>query len=307
METQEYQVEGPVMIFLTTTSEEVDPELENRSITLSVDEERAQTRAIHQSQRRKETIEGLLSAQEREARLKLHQDAQRLLKPILVANPYAESLTFSDDQVVRRRDHAKYLTLIRTITLLHQYQREEKTIQHGGQTVRYIESTLGDIELANQLVIEALGRSLDPLPRRTRQLLELLDQMVTRRCIEQAMERADFRFTQREVRDHTGWSDFQVRKHLNRLASLEYVLIYRSGRGHQFVYELAYDGRTVQNDRFVLGLIDVERLRHEQQSQKYDAKCEPPSRGSERFSERTERGASPIRAPSEHPQKRRNS
>ena len=214
METQEYQVEGPVMIFLTTTSDEVDPELENRCLVLSVDEERMQTRAIHQSQRRKETIEGLLCGQEREKRLKLHQDAQRLLAGIVVANPYAYDLTFADDRVVRRRDHAKYLTLIRAITFLHQYQRQVKTIQRGREAVRYIESTLDDIDLANQLMIEALGRSLDSLPRKTRQFLELLDEMASRRCEAQAIARADLRLTQREIREETGWSDFEVRKHL---------------------------------------------------------------------------------------------
>ena len=49
--TQEYRVEGPVMIFLTTTAVEIDEELLNRCIVLTVDEEREQTRAIHERQR----------------------------------------------------------------------------------------------------------------------------------------------------------------------------------------------------------------------------------------------------------------
>ena len=59
--------------------------------------------------------------------LKLHRNAQRLLKPVFVANPYARELTFLDSQTRTRRDHVKYLTLIRTIALLHQYQRPVKT------------------------------------------------------------------------------------------------------------------------------------------------------------------------------------
>jgi hypothetical protein len=187
-----------------------------------------------------------------------------------------------------------------------------KTIERGGKTIGYIESTLDDIELANDLMIEALGHSLDPLPRKTRQLLELLDEIVTRRCQEQAMERSDLRWTQREIREETGWSDFQVRKHLRRLATLEYVLVYRSGRGHQFLYELAYDGRSVKKDRFLLGLIDVNQLRQQQReqqrqqqrqqqdpSQKYEGGCEPPAGGFERLGERNERGSSMIRARNE--------
>src|SRR5690606_6442544 len=58
--THEYQVKGPVMIMLTTTAIDVDEELLNRCIVLSVDEGREQTRAIHARQRRAQTLAGVL-------------------------------------------------------------------------------------------------------------------------------------------------------------------------------------------------------------------------------------------------------
>ena len=48
------------MIFLTTTAIEVDEELLNRCLVLTVDEGREQTRAIHALQRAAQTLEGLL-------------------------------------------------------------------------------------------------------------------------------------------------------------------------------------------------------------------------------------------------------
>jgi len=96
--TQEYRVEGPVMIFLTTTAVDIDEELLNRSIVLTVDEDRAQTQAIHRIQREAQTLEGLLARQARTEILKLHRNAQRLVRPLLVANPYARELTFLDDR-----------------------------------------------------------------------------------------------------------------------------------------------------------------------------------------------------------------
>ena len=60
--THDYQVEGPVMIFLTTTAPDVDEELLNRCIVLTVNEEREQTRAIHQKQREAQTLEGMWAA-----------------------------------------------------------------------------------------------------------------------------------------------------------------------------------------------------------------------------------------------------
>ncbi|MGH9184890.1 MAG: toprim domain-containing protein, partial [Acidimicrobiales bacterium] len=117
--THTYSVKGPTAILLTSTAVDVDEELLNRCIVLSVDEERAQTRAIHERQRHAQTLDGLLSSQDRDAVTKVHQDAQRLLAPVLVVNPYAERLSFADGRTRTRRDHPKYLTLIRSIALLH--------------------------------------------------------------------------------------------------------------------------------------------------------------------------------------------
>ena len=125
--TQQYRVEGPVMIFLTTTAIEIDEELLNRCIVLSVDEGREQTEAIHRLQRIKRTLEGLRAKQDKARLIRLHQNAQRLLRSLAVVNPHADQLTFLSDQTRTRRDHEKYLTLIDTIALLHQHQRPVRT------------------------------------------------------------------------------------------------------------------------------------------------------------------------------------
>lgn len=259
--TQEYRVEGPVMIFLTTTAAVVDEELLNRCLVLSVDENREQTRKIHELQRQAETIEGLLAAKEKNRIVRLHRNAQRLLKPLLVANPYAARLTFLDDRTRTRRDHVKYLTLIRAIALLHQHQREVKTITHEGKAVEYIEATLEDIATANRLAAEVLGRSLDELPPQTRRLLVLLEGWVRNETVRLKKGRADFHFSRKAVRGATSWTDFQVRVHLGRLVELEYVLVHRGGRGQSFVYELLYEGQGQDGRPFVIGLVDDELLR----------------------------------------------
>src|ERR1700728_1084351 len=94
--THQYCVEGPVMIFLTTTAIEVDEELLNRCLVLTVNEDREQTRAIHRAQREAQTLEGLLARSQRQDILHLHRTAQRLLKPIAVVNPFADKLSFPD-------------------------------------------------------------------------------------------------------------------------------------------------------------------------------------------------------------------
>jgi DNA primase len=259
--TQEYRVEGPVMIFSTSTAIDHDEELLNRCLTLGVDESREQTRAILTLQRQKRTLEGLFAKRQKERLLKIHQNAQRLLRAIAVRNPYADALTFPDGRTRLRRDHEKYLTLIDTLALLHQHQREIKDACQDGERVEYVEVTLADIEVANRLAHEALGRSLDELSPQTRRLLELVTAMVETQCTAQRIMRTDYRFSRRDVREHAGWSDFQVKMHMHKLEELEYVLVHRGGRGQSFVYELLYDGAGRDGTPFLMGLVDVETLK----------------------------------------------
>lgn len=258
--TQEYRVEGPVMLFLTTTAIHIDEELLNRCLVLTVNETREQTRAIHALQRTRHTLHGLLADQDKKDLLAVHRNAQRLLRPLLVANPYAERLTFLDAKTRTRRDHVKYLMLIRAIALLHQYQRDVKVIEHKGEKLDYIEVTLSDIALANRLANDVLGRTLDELPPQTRRLLTLVHELVKERTGSLDISQADYRFSRRDVREAVGWSDTQLRVHLGRLTDLEYLLVHRGGRGASFVYELTYHGEGEDGDRFLPGLIDVERL-----------------------------------------------
>ena len=258
--THQYRVEGPVMIFLTTTAIDIDEELLNRCLVLTVNEDREQTQAIHRIQREAQTIEGLLRRRDRDELLRLHRNAQRLLKPVSVVNPYARGLTFLDGQTRTRRDHTKYLTLIRAIALLHQWQRPRQTVEHQGKTIEYIEATLDDIAMANRLTAEVLGRSLDELPPQTRRLLLLVDAMVADECKRQKIERKDYRFSRREVRGATGWGDTQLRLHLGRLEELEYLLAHRGGRGQSFVYELVFSIKGDGHRPVMPGLIEVEKL-----------------------------------------------
>jgi hypothetical protein len=268
---REYHVEGPVMIFSTTTAIDIDEELLNRCLVLTVDEDRNQTRAIQDQQRFQETLAGLMAQQRREDILKLHRNAQRLLKPVKVINPYAEQLTFEHSKTRTRRDHKKYLTLIRTIALLHQYQREVKTTYLGGKQISYIEVTLDDIALANSLVNNILGQSLDDLPPQTQRLLHLIEKMVKEECDSLGLERSSYSFTRRDVRAYCGWGDTQLKVHLKRLEEMEYLLVKQGGRGKQIVYELLYNSEGKDGQPFMMGLLDVETLRQdESDNQKSD-------------------------------------
>jgi len=253
--TQHYQVEGPVAMLLTTTAQEPDDELANRCLVLSVNGQPQQTGAIHQRQRHAYTLpvshDGMHAVRER------HQQAQRLLRPLTVVMPWADRLTFRTDQIRYRRDHATYLSLIASLTLLHQAQRTQMT--HGEQAC--VVASLDDLAMANSLASDTFDhRATDLLPH-TRRLLAQVHAYVRERADEDEMAWSQVRFTQREIREALQWPDHALRRQLKRLVQLEYVVAYRTGRGNQRAYQLIHDGQLNGGAPLRLGLTNADALR----------------------------------------------
>jgi hypothetical protein len=198
---------------------------------LTVDEERDQTRAIHAAQRKAQTLAGLAARAERERVVSLHRDAQRLLEPLAVVNPFADRLTFADARTRTRRDHGKYLGLIAAVTLLHQHQRPRKSANVGGHQLTYVETTLADIEVANRLAHAMLGQSLDELPPQTRRLLQAVHAHVTSEATRLDIPVELVRFTRRQLREALGFGDTQLKVHLARLVDLELLVLHRLETG----------------------------------------------------------------------------
>ncbi len=284
--THTYKVTGPTAIVLTTTAIDVDEELLNRCLVLTVDEDRDQTRAIHHAQRRAQTLQGLAARTERDQIVGLHRDAQRLLEPLAVVNPFADRLTFADGRTRTRRDHGKYLGLISAVTLLHQHQRERKTATINGKVVSYVESTIGDIEVAHRLAHAVLGQSLDELAPQSRRLLTAVHGYATTEARRLAIPLDLVRFTRRQLREHlagqgTGWGDTQLKVHLARLVDLELVMAHRLESG-AFGYELLWNPSTTQTStttdtgydvggRFLTGLTDPATLLDPRSETTYDS------------------------------------
>ena len=236
LRTRSYGVEGPLSLLMTTTAAEVDPELANRLVVLGVDEDRAQTRAVQAAQRRAATLEGLVARLRRDDVVRLHRNAQRLLDPLPVVVPGAEELAFPDSSTRHRRDHQKLLSVIASIALLHQHQRPQGTLDVAGTTVRYVEASADDVALGVQLCQEVLVRAADELSPPARRLLSVMQSRTS-----QHAGTAPVRFTRRELRELTGWSEHQVRVGLGRLVTLEYVAEQRDRPGRRHTYLLADD------------------------------------------------------------------
>ena len=90
METQEYHVEGPVMIMLTTTAIDLDEELQNRCLTLAVDDSPEQTARIHSCSASGARSPGWSQEPSAPNCSRVLRNAQRLLAPVEVLNPFRD-------------------------------------------------------------------------------------------------------------------------------------------------------------------------------------------------------------------------
>jgi DNA primase catalytic core len=255
LETQVNTVNGPTAVFQTTTNPRTDAETRSRFVVISVDESPEQTRAILAAQRQSHTREGWQRRLAREAILKRHQSFQRLLRPLKIINPFEPLLSYPDESLLVRRDQPKYLNLILAVTFLYQLQRP---VQNDAELGDYIETTLDDIAIANELAHELFGHSLDDLSRPSRELLRLVHQHVQRQAA--ASKTGDVMFTRRELREAFKWGDTRLRTHLDELVEMEYVVPLSGRFGQTYQYRLVYEP-TDEPGRFLSGLKSVEQLR----------------------------------------------
>ncbi len=225
--TKTYEVQGPVALLMTTTAPMVDEELASRLVAITVSESVSQTRAIHCAQRTAYSAAGLAAKASREAITSRHHNAQRLIEPMPVVIAMADELAFSDATTRSRRDHDKYLSLIAASALLHQHQREVKTVNADSGVISYVEATSDDVALADRLAMGVIIRDCSDLPPVTAALLSSL-----------ASWAGTEPFTRRAAREALGLGDTQLKVHLARLVELEYALCLHSGRSVS--YQLAW-------------------------------------------------------------------
>ncbi|MEI8387647.1 MAG: CHC2 zinc finger domain-containing protein [Verrucomicrobiota bacterium] len=264
LETQLNTVYGPTAVFETTTNPDTDPETKSRYVLLSVDESPEQTKAILEAQRQSHTLEGRKRRKAREAVLAKHHALQRLLEPVAVVNPFEPLLSYGDDRLAFRRDHPKYLNLILAVTFLHQMQRPRK---HDAELGDYIETSLDDIAIANELAHQLFGQSQDDLSFPSRQLLRLVGDYVSHRAAEEKKQPGAVEFTRRELREAIKWTEARLRLHLGELMRLEYVGAVSGRFGQRFCHRLLVDpDEADMGGRFVPGLKPVEQLGKDAQS-----------------------------------------
>lgn len=219
-------VEGPVCIAGATTQESIYEDNSNRSFLLYIDESEEQDKKIMQHQRLMSA--GKVNEEEQLKAAQLLRNVQRVLKPIKVINPYAEFLELPQSVFKPRRTNSHYLQFIEAITFYKQYLREKQYDKETGE--EYIETTIEDIEEANELIIDVLLRKSDTLTGACRNHLENLKDYL--------IKNNQTTFTNAEIRRRLRVKQTTLLRYNNQLIGEGYIKKIKGKKGQAYHYEI---------------------------------------------------------------------
>jgi predicted transcriptional regulator len=219
-------VEGPVSVSGCTTQESVYEDNSNRSFLLYIDESQEQDEKIMQYQRK--VSAGRVNHKEELKAKELLQNCQRLLQTITVKNPFAEFLSLPNSVFKPRRTNAHYLQFIEIITFYKQYQKEHFIDTATGE--EYIETTLEDIQEANELIKEMLLRKSDSLTGASRNHLENLKEYLK--------NQKQTQFTNAEIRRNLRVKETTLRRYNSQLLLENYIQKVKNKTTKSYVYEI---------------------------------------------------------------------
>ncbi len=219
-------VEGPLSVAGCTTQERVYEDNSNRSFLLYIDESQEQDKRIMDYQRL--ISAGKLNEQEQIEAKNLLQNVQRVLKPIKVINPFAEYLELPKSVFKPRRTNSHYLQFIEIITFYKQFQREQQVNEETGEI--YIETTIEDIQEANELIIDVLLRKSDTITGATRNHLESLKDYLKKNN--------QTTFTNTEIRRNLRIKQTTLQRYNVQLLGEGYINKIKGKKGQTYYYEI---------------------------------------------------------------------
>ena len=220
-------VEGPVSVAGCTTQESIYEDNSNRNFLLYIDESQEQDIRIMNYQRL--ISAGKINEEQEYKSRELLKDVQRVLKPIKVINPFAESLELPQSVFKPRRTNSHYLQFIEAITFYKQYQREQHVNEETGEV--FIETTIEDIEEANELIQDVLLRKSDLLNGACRSFFELLKAYLK--------TNNQTTFTNAEIRRILRINPSNQKRYMIQLQLAELIQKAKGDKRKGYVYEVA--------------------------------------------------------------------
>ncbi len=251
LETKFFEVEGPASFLESTTESRIHHENSTRCFEVRLDESCEQTRRIQDAQRFAKTLEGHRAKGRGQEIAALHQDVQRLLRPVRVVIPFAAAIEFPAESIRTRRDNPRFLNLIEALAFLHQVQRPLTLFESGEKAARTleelsddeldgfrVEATLDDYAMAYELAAELLYETLAELKRPLRAFFSAVRELAREEGTKRGVKASCVPLLTRQIRDRTRLEQHTVRRYLAELVELEYLAITRGVNGAAYAYRL---------------------------------------------------------------------
>jgi len=221
---QQRIVRGPIASISCTTKGHIYEDNMSRVFLLSVDESPAQTHRIigYQQQKASGRIESKTEQQHRE----FLQNCVRMLKPYQVINPYANDLHLPVEAHKIRRLNDLYLSFVKQITLINQYQRQQ---DGQGRLITQKE----DLQTACDIMFESIVLKVDELDGSLRQFYEQLKQYLKKHTDQE-------NFILRDIRQTLRISKTQLHRYINELLELEYIQQTAGNAARGYKYKITY-------------------------------------------------------------------
>lgn len=212
-------VKGQFSSLSATTKGELYEDNMNRSFIVAINESEEQTEKIIEYQNRRNA--GEVSSDEQQNAINFIQKIVRNLKHYEVVNPFATQIQLPNNVKNKRRLNEMFQSIIKQITISHQYQRETKD--------NFLVTEIEDIENAVEILFESILLKIDELDGSLRQFFEKLKKSF-----------ADNHFNRFEAMEVTGFKKSQLQVYLNDLVRLEYLKqIGFANKG--FKYKISYN------------------------------------------------------------------
>ena len=153
------------------------------------------------------------------------QNLVRLLEPYEVINPYAREIKLPESAHKIRRLNELYLSFVKQVTLIHQYQRNK---DKQGRLI----TTVEDLRIANEIMFESIVLKVDELDGSLRQFFEQLKSYVKKSGKDE--------FILREIRQNLKVSKSQLHRFTIDLMELEYLQIIGGHANRGYEYKISY-------------------------------------------------------------------
>ena len=247
MVSQNVKSEVIVSAVMSSTSYEVNPENASRCFLVNADESGEQTTRIHQAQRDKYSLSRYYERKHKVPEIVgKHIAAQRLLRNILIINPFGRYLDFPASLVRTRRDHDRFIDLIACVCFLRQFQTEDRLGEdpHTQEHFEYVECDVTDYRIAYRIMVNGvLSSTFAELPKSVVAFYEELRGLFHEAAGENDLKPLEVSLSQREIRKRIKWIGSEsVKKYLRKLAEYEYLQVAQGGsRGMRNSYRLVAD------------------------------------------------------------------